>query len=136
MAILSIPTSVAGVSIPSGLFNPNSPLALLYGGLGVKTYKYPSDLATSPSKSHYVQFSISEIIPASYSGGGQVPLNENLIEGDSVGLPGFGGIAQEAGSMSGDESSWTESSTGLFELSEDSGSGGFLGDFGEIAGAF
>ena len=40
MAILSIPTSVAGVSIPSGLFNPNSPLALLYGGLGVKTYKY------------------------------------------------------------------------------------------------
>jgi hypothetical protein len=125
MAILSIPTSVAGVSIPSGLFNPNSPLALLYGGLGVKTYKYPSDLATSPSKSHYVQFSISEIIPASYSGGGQVPLNENLIEGDSVGLPGFGGLLQESSSMSGDESSWTESSTGLIELSENSGGGGF-----------
>lgn len=130
MAILSIPTSVAGVSIPSGLFNPNSPLALLYGGLGVKTYKYPSDLATSPSKSHYVQFSISEIIPASYSGGGQVPLNENLIQGESVGLPGFGGLLQESSSMSGDEGTWTESSTGLFELSEDSGSSGFLGDFG------
>jgi hypothetical protein len=69
MAIISIPSSFAGVSIPSNVFNPNSPLDLLYGGLGVKTYKYPSDLATSPSKSHYVQFSIKEIIPASYGGG-------------------------------------------------------------------
>lgn len=128
MAILSIPTSIAGVSIPSGLFNPNSPLALLYGGLGVQTYKYPSDLATSPSKSHYVQFSISEIIPAHYAGGGQVPLNEELVEGESVGLPGFGGLIKEVESMSGEQSTWTESSTGLYELTEESGGGGFFSE--------
>ena len=119
MAIISIPSSFAGVSIPSNVFNPNSPLDLLYGGLGVKTYKYPSDLATSPSKSHYVQFSIKEIIPASYGGGnggstndiGPEPLGdfggagfgENTISGQRVGLENTGGFLDELSSMFGSE---------------------------------
>jgi hypothetical protein len=111
MAIISIPSSFAGVSIPSNVFNPNSPLDLLYGGLGVKTYKYPSDLATSPSKSHYVQFSIKEIIPASYNGGnggveelGPEPLGDrggagfgdSTIPGDRI---GFGNTTSAAGEL-------------------------------------
>jgi len=103
MAIISIPSSIAGVSIPSNVFNPNSPLSLLYGGLGVKTYKYPSDLATSPSKSHYVQFSISEIIPAGYNKGGGAGSASNLIQGDTVGLPGFGSwFSEDTSASSGD----------------------------------
>jgi hypothetical protein len=116
MAIISIPSSFAGVSIPSNVFNPNSPLDLLYGGLGVKTYKYPSDLATSPSKSHYVQFSIKEIIPASYNGGsgggvefGPEPLGdrggagfgENTISGDRIGLENTSAFATELSSLAG-----------------------------------
>lgn len=116
MAIISIPSSFAGVSIPSNVFNPNSPLDLLYGGLGVKTYKYPSDLATSPSKSHYVQFSIKEIIPASYNGGsgggvefGPEPLGdrggagfgENTISGDRIGLGNTAALGTELSSLAG-----------------------------------
>jgi hypothetical protein len=116
MAIISIPSSFAGVSIPSNVFNPNSPLDLLYGGLGVKTYKYPSDLATSPSKSHYVQFSIKEIIPASYNGGnsgaiefGPEPLGdrggagfgESTIPGDRIGLENTSAFATELSSLAG-----------------------------------
>lgn len=113
MAIISIPSSFAGVSIPSNVFNPNSPLSLLYGGLGVKTYKYPSDLATSPSKSHYVQFSISEIIPAGYNkSGGSGPVS-NLIQGDTVGLAGIGSwFSEDSAASSGD---------GLFAANDDEG---------------
>ena len=68
MAVISIPTSVAGVSLPGQLGQiAKGPLAALYGGKGVQTLKYPSDLATDATKNHYVQFSIKEVIPAGYS---------------------------------------------------------------------
>jgi hypothetical protein len=67
MAIVSIPTSIGGISLPGALGNiASGPLSALFGGKGVQTYNYPRDLATDPSKSHYVTFSIKEIVPAGY----------------------------------------------------------------------
>lgn len=68
MAIISIPTSVSGVSIPGPLGQfAKGPLSSLFGGKGVNTYKYPSDLASDATKNHYVQFLIKEVVPAGYT---------------------------------------------------------------------
>jgi hypothetical protein len=93
MAVISIPTSVAGVSLPGPLGQiAKGPLAALYGGKGVQTLKYPSDLATDATKNHYVQFSIKEVIPAGYSTTGPT------TPGQSINL---NGIAQAAGALGG-----------------------------------
>ena len=68
MAIISIPTSVAGVALPGSLGNlAKGPLSSLFAGNGVSTLQYPSDLATDPSRAHYIQFSIKEIVPAGWN---------------------------------------------------------------------
>jgi len=68
MAIISIPTSIGGVSIPGKTGQILSgPLAALFGGKNLTTANYPQDLSTDASKSHYVQFSIKEIIPQKYT---------------------------------------------------------------------
>ena len=47
MAIISIPTSVAGVALPGSLGGlAKGPLSALFAGNGVQTLQYPSDLAT------------------------------------------------------------------------------------------
>ena len=68
MAVISIPTSIAGVSIPGLSPNaPNGPLAALYSNsFGTDILHYPRDL-NSNAKGHVVQFSIQDIIPASLS---------------------------------------------------------------------
>jgi hypothetical protein len=67
MAIVSFPTSVAGVNFPGQIGSTASgPLKSLYEGTGVKTFKYPSDLATDPTKTHYVMFSVKDVIPAGW----------------------------------------------------------------------
>jgi len=67
MAIISIPTSIGGVSIPGQAGQVASgPLASLYGSKAITAINYPQDLATDASKSHYVQFSIKEIVPIQY----------------------------------------------------------------------
>ena len=64
MAIISIPTSIGGVSIPGNLIN--GPLGALFGNkFGMSTYQYPRDLG-SGTKGHVVQFSINEIQPITY----------------------------------------------------------------------
>lgn len=93
MAFISIPTSIDGINIPGKLGKiASGPLALLFFGKGVTTKKYPLDLGTDATKSHYVQFSVREIIPASV---GEVP---GSIPGNSVNLGGLGDIANAAGS--------------------------------------
>jgi hypothetical protein len=93
MAVISIPTSVAGISLPGQLGQiAKGPLAALYGGKGVQTLKYPSDLATDATKNHYVQFSIKEVIPAGYS------TRAAQSPGQSINL---NGIAQAAGALGG-----------------------------------
>jgi hypothetical protein len=64
MAIISIPSSIGGVSIPGALVK--GPLGSLFGNKYDKnTLQYPSDLS-SATKGHVVQFFINEIDPISY----------------------------------------------------------------------
>ena len=86
MAVLSIPTSFAGVSLPGQLGSiASGPLSALFGGKGINSLKYPPDLATSPSKNHYVSFSIKEVVPTDYAA------QTDVQPGTSIGL---GGIAK------------------------------------------
>jgi hypothetical protein len=93
MAVISIPTSIAGFSLPGQLGQiAKGPLSALYGGKGVQTLKYPSDLATDATKNHYVQFLIKEVIPAGYS------TSADTSAGQSINL---NGIPQAAGALGG-----------------------------------
>jgi len=104
MAVISIPTSVAGVSLPGQLGQiAKGPLSALYGGKGVQTLKYPSDLATDATKNHYVQFSIKEVVPAGYS------TTSATTPGQSINL---NGIAQAAGALGGVISDGIKSAVG------------------------
>jgi len=93
MAFISIPTSIDGVNIPGQMGRiASGPLSVLFNGRGVNTKKYPLDLGTDAAKMHYVQFSVSEVIPASYQdAGGTTP-------GSNISMGGYGGIANAAGS--------------------------------------
>jgi hypothetical protein len=92
MAIISIPTSVAGVSLPGQLGNlAKGPLNALFAGSGVETLKYPSDLATDPTKSHFVSFSVKEIVPAGFTS------SNGTIDGNSLGLGGLTRAASAVG---------------------------------------
>jgi hypothetical protein len=67
MAIISIPSSIGGVSIPGALFK--GPLGALFGNKYNPSFlQYPRDLSSS-TKGHVVQFSINEIEPISYQEG-------------------------------------------------------------------
>ena len=84
MAIISIPTSVAGVALPGSLGNlAKGPLSSLFAGNGVETLQYPSDLATDPSKAHYVQFSIKEVVPAGWNS------TNGVVSGTKIDLGGL-----------------------------------------------
>jgi hypothetical protein len=64
MAIISIPTSIGGVSIP-GLAT-KGPLGALFGNIFGRTdLQYPRDLQ-SATRGHVIQFQIEEIDPAHY----------------------------------------------------------------------
>jgi hypothetical protein len=61
MAIISIPSSIGGVSVPG--LSTNGPLGLLYGnGYKAASYQYPRDLG-SINKGHIIKFTANEIIP-------------------------------------------------------------------------
>lgn len=65
MALISIPSSIGGVTIPGSLIN--GPLGALFGSqFGLSSYQYPRDLG-SATKGHVVQFAIREIQPISYT---------------------------------------------------------------------
>lgn len=64
MAIISIPTSIGGVSIPGNLIN--GPLGALFGNkFGINSLQYPRNLG-SATRGHVIQFSINEIEPITY----------------------------------------------------------------------
>ena len=63
---ISIPTSVAGISIPGAV---NGPLNLLYGNKYDKTnYRFPRDVGSSPTRQHVILFTIKEPDPGNLSG--------------------------------------------------------------------
>ena len=65
MALISIPSSIGGVTIPGSLIN--GPLGALFGSnFGLSSYQYPRDLG-SATKGHVVQFAIREIKPVTFS---------------------------------------------------------------------
>lgn len=64
MAIISIPSSIGGVSIPGALIK--GPLGALFGSKYNPSFlQYPRDLS-SATKGHVVQFSVNEIEPLTY----------------------------------------------------------------------
>lgn len=58
MALITIPTSIGGINIPSGIFS--GPLSDLTEGGGNFYYQYPRDLGSS-TKAHSVYFTIKEV---------------------------------------------------------------------------
>ena len=98
MAVLSIPTSFAGVSLPGQLGSiASGPLSALFGGKGINSLKYPPDLATSPSKNHYVSFSIKEVVPADYAAQTDVQPGTSISVRNVADLVSQGGIAAAEG---------------------------------------
>lgn len=64
MAIISIPTSIGGVTIPGSLVK--GPLGSLYGNkFGRNDLAYPRDLG-SATRGHYIKFNILEVKPAEF----------------------------------------------------------------------
>jgi hypothetical protein len=61
MAIISIPSSIGGVSIPGlGGLIAKGPLKELFGNKGFANHQYPRDLG-SATRGHYIQFYINEV---------------------------------------------------------------------------
>ena len=64
MAVISFPTSIGGVHIPS-MSKAGGPLSALFGdAFGLAMLRYPRDLGSS-TRAHYVNFRIYDIIPFS-----------------------------------------------------------------------
>jgi len=79
MAIISIPTSIGGVSIPGNIIN--GPLGALFGNkFGLNSLQYPRDLG-SATKGHIVQFSVNEIEPITYEEAKKFITKSTSIEG-------------------------------------------------------
>ena len=98
MAVISIPTSIAGVALPGSLSNlAKGPLSSLFAGNGVQTLQYPSDLATDPSRAHYIQFSIKEIVPAGWQS------TNGVVSGQKLTLSGAKALATQGLSAASDK---------------------------------
>ena len=77
MAIITIPTSIGGVSIPGAAIA--GPLGALFGNkYGLESYQYPRNLG-SATKGHIIKFSINQTQPAQYTEG------KNMSFGDILG---------------------------------------------------
>ena len=73
MAIISIPNSIGGVSIPGNIIN--GPLSALFGNkYDITNLKYPRDLE-SATKGHIVKIAINEVQPTGYQEGKEYNLN-------------------------------------------------------------
>jgi hypothetical protein len=86
MALITIPTSIGGVSIP-GLVT-NGPLGLLFKNpFGRQDLQYPRDLQ-SATRGHVVNFAINEINPLTYEEAKILYLDkvEGLLEGGIDGI--------------------------------------------------
>lgn len=74
MAIISIPTSIGGVTIPGTLVN--GPLGLLYTNFfGSNILQYPRDLQ-SATKGHVVHFTVKKVDPVTYQGTKQATIEK------------------------------------------------------------
>ena len=82
MAIISIPTSIGGVTIP-GLAT-NGPLGLLYSSkYKGANFQYPRDLGSLP-KGHVITFTANEITPSDYGTTLEATLGKLSVAGKSI----------------------------------------------------
>lgn len=82
MAIIKIPSSIGGVSIPGITNVPGGPLGVLFGnGKKLNTLQYPRDLG-SGTKGHIVQFSINTIQPTQFSETNVGKILPNVMNGE------------------------------------------------------
>ncbi len=82
MAVISFPTSIGGVHIPS-MSKAGGPLSALFGdAFGLDMLRYPRDLGSS-TRAHYVTFRIYDIIPFSLEESGGFGFKDiaNLFSG-------------------------------------------------------
>lgn len=89
---ISIPTSVAGISIPGAI---NGPLNLLYGNKYVKTnLRFPRDLGSNPTRQHVIMFTVQK--PVAIATGAVVADNGESFSGIPAGnyatLPDASGL--------------------------------------------
>lgn len=95
MALISIPTSIGGINIPSGLLG--GPLGSLYESGGLDFVQYPRDLGSS-TKSHSVFFTIEEVKEIGLDG--LYVLNREFVDtgADLVGdgLDAFSGLSLDS----------------------------------------
>jgi hypothetical protein len=100
MAIISIPSSIGGVSIPGAVLK--GPLAKLFNsGSSIATYSYPRDLG-SATRGHYIIFDIEEIIPTKYSSDETLGFLTNAYndsKADIAGAPQSSGFVETASTV-------------------------------------
>jgi hypothetical protein len=97
MAIISIPTSIGGVSIPGAALK--GPLGKLFGnGNQIEVLSYPRDLQ-SATRNHVVQFTINEVQPIGYQQGKSYTLSDtwNGIKNSSEQIYDAGKAVSNAG---------------------------------------
>lgn len=127
MAIISIPTSIGGVTIP-GLTNvPGGPLGVLFGNPNqMSVYQYPRDLG-SATKGHIVQLQINEIKPINYSESSAV---QGLVDA-------FQQVAQGGSVSEALESAWKGISDSASSIGNILGeAGGKIGEGGTLQEAY
>jgi len=111
MAIISIPTSIGGVSIPGGILK--GPLGSLYGkSSGSNQYQYPNDLGSNPARAHSVLFTILDIDPTSLSEQTKTTL-DNITSGVSSSLSTISNAQGIGGTISAVGSAITEGITNI-----------------------
>ena len=96
---ISIPTSVAGISVPGAI---NGPLSLLYGNKYLKdSLAFPRDLGSNPARNHVIWFDIMEPSPDTQgiiSGSQMTDLGNLAIAGTKVAAATLGqGLATVTG---------------------------------------
>lgn len=70
---MAIFTQIGGISTSSITNVLKGPLSKLFGSkTGVSNYKYPENLTSDPSRMHFIQFEISNIIPVKFDFTGDV----------------------------------------------------------------
>ena len=99
---ISIPTSIAGISIPGAV---NGPLSLLYGNKYDKTnYRFPRDVGSNPTRQHVILFTIKEPDPSNLGAisvdmaraGAKIATN---VAGDAVTIAGQIGSGNTEGAV-------------------------------------
>jgi hypothetical protein len=103
MAVISFPTSIGGVHIPS-MSKAGGPLAALFGdAFGLDVLKYPRDLGSS-TRAHYVTFRIYDIIPFSLDGDSSWSFSDlkNLFAGGDTTITAGSNLLSQATNLAKD----------------------------------